>query len=141
MARKQKAGKGRNGEGESVTVYFDKNDPQERRAMEMAKLLASKHGRRKRAIVALLDAMYGYYQETGELMTSTAIQAAISPGNVGQFAALSLPVMQPAQRSKPEPLVRRDDTQFVTVTGGGKASASQSAANFVNSMSSMSFFD
>lgn len=70
--------KGRNGVGLSITVTFDKHDNLERKAQEMSCLLASKHGRRKNAIVALLAAMYDYYEQTGELMTATAIQNAIT---------------------------------------------------------------
>src|SRR5512134_515085 len=81
MTRDRMTTKRRNGVGESLTVYFDQNDPQERRALEMAKLLASKHGRRKQAIVALLDAMYSRYQETGELLSATAIQNAVMNAN------------------------------------------------------------
>ncbi|MEP6985545.1 MAG: hypothetical protein ABI970_08100 [Chloroflexota bacterium] len=48
MARKSKStkAKGRNGEGDSLTVFFDQSDPAERRALEAARLLAAKHGRR-----------------------------------------------------------------------------------------------
>jgi hypothetical protein len=82
MARKtRKAGKGRNGVGTTVTVYFDSADPREQRALQMAQLLASKQpGKRKDAIVALFDAMFDYYEQTGEMMTSGSITSALVSG-------------------------------------------------------------
>ena len=89
MARaiKAKRTKGVNGAGETVVVNFDMADPSERRALEAARLLASKHGRRKAAILALLEAIYSRYEATGELMTPTQIAAALN----GQ----SVPVARP----------------------------------------------
>ena len=89
MARttKAKRTKGANGAGDSVVVNFDLNDPSERRALEAARLLASKHGRRKQAILALLEAIYARYEITGELMTPAQIAAALS----GQVAAPQRP--------------------------------------------------
>src|ERR1700709_461524 len=79
MARstKAKAQKGRNGVGDSLTVYFDCSDPAERKALEAARLLATKHGRRKQAIIALLEAVYTTYEQTGELMSATEISSAL----------------------------------------------------------------
>jgi hypothetical protein len=79
MARKtQTARKGRNGVGTSVTVYFDSSDPREKRAMQMAQLLASKQpGKRKDAIVALFEAMFDFYEQTGEMMTPGTITSAL----------------------------------------------------------------
>jgi hypothetical protein len=162
MTRNRITTKRRNGVGESLTVYFDQNDPQERRALEMAKLLASKHGRRKQAIVALLDAMYTHYQETGELLSTTAIQNAIMNANMNggkagrtlnavvnpdqlELLSPSAPPIQAmqtrARRHRDEPPIQRDDTQLVKVSSGGKASAQETAQNFIQSMSGMSFFD
>jgi hypothetical protein len=142
-----------------LTVYFDQNDPQECRALEMAKLLATKHGRRKQAIVALLDAMYSHYQETGELLSATAIQNAVLNANgssryavPGLSAAANpadvevIPTTVPRQRpnavrQRGEPPIERDDTQLVSISSGGKASAEETAQNFINSMGGMSFFD
>jgi hypothetical protein len=158
----RKAGKRRNGEGEGISIHFDQNDPQEHRALEMAKLLANKHGRRKQAIVALLDAMYSHYQETGELLSATAIQNAVlnANRNGGRFgmaltaainpdafellpsSALPIQAMQTRTgRHREEPPIQRDDTQLVSVSNGGKASAQETAQNFIQSMSGMSFFD
>jgi hypothetical protein len=134
-----------------LTVYFDQNDPQESRALEMAKLLASKHGRRKQAIVALLDAMYSHYQETGELLSATAIQNAVMNASVNDgHAARGLDaaanpsgfeVVPSRVQQRGEPPIQRDDTQLVSVSSGGKASAEETAHNFINSMGGMSFFD
>src|SRR4051794_31522502 len=76
--KKRKAGKGRNGVGTSVTVYFDATDPREKRAMQMAQMLAGKQpGKRKDAIVALFEAMFDYYEQTGEMMTPGRITSAL----------------------------------------------------------------
>lgn len=86
-ATKAKRTKGVNGAGETVVVNFDMADPSERRALEAARLLASKHGRRKAAILALLEAIYTRYEATGELMTPTQIAAALN----GQAATVARP--------------------------------------------------
>jgi hypothetical protein len=65
--------KGKNGVGDSLTVYFDKTDPAERRALEAARLLALKHGRRKQLLVTLLEAVYLHYEQTGELISSAKL--------------------------------------------------------------------
>src|SRR5215216_5021009 len=82
---KVKAQKGRNGTGDSVTLYFDRSDPAERKALEAARLLAAKHGRRKQAIIALLEAVYNHYETTGELMSAGVISGALA----GQGGALA----------------------------------------------------
>ena len=69
------SGKGRNGVGDTVVVSFDLADPAERKALEAARLLATKHGRRKQAIVALLGAVYAHYEQTGELLSAADITA------------------------------------------------------------------
>jgi hypothetical protein len=76
MARKPR--KRCNGVGESITLKFDKSDPQEAAALAMSKLLATKHGRRKDMIVALLSTLYEVYQQTGELPTSVTARNALS---------------------------------------------------------------
>ena len=149
MAQRRMVSKRRNGAGDSVTVYFDQDDPQEQRALEMAKLLALKHGRRKQAIVALLDAMYSAYMETGELLTATAIQNAIRTAPAGSIPRLNaaqqwengLSALPSAAPRRTEPPVYAEDTQLVTVNKGGKASAEETTRNFLASMSGMSFFD
>jgi len=87
MARKQC--KGRNGVGLTVTVTFDHHDPYERKAQEMAQILARKHGRRKDAIVALLAAMYDYYTETGEMMSPGTIASAFNGGHYSRMGFTS----------------------------------------------------
>jgi hypothetical protein len=151
MANRRMVTKRRNGAGESVTVYFDQDDPQEWRALEMAKLLALKHGRRKQAIIALLDAMYSAYQETGELLTATAIQNAIraaQPTSAPRLAGAGqewgsdlVAYAPPAAARTTAPPVYREAAQPVSVTGGGKASAEETTRNFLASMGGMSFFD
>lgn len=75
---KAKRIKSANGVGDVVVVNFDVSDPNERRALEAARLLASKHGRRKAAILALLEAVLDRYEATGQVMTPTQIAAALS---------------------------------------------------------------
>ncbi|MEO8392865.1 MAG: hypothetical protein ABI700_07720 [Chloroflexota bacterium] len=94
-ATRAKTHKGVNGTGDSVTVYFDAADPAERKALEAARLLAVKHGRRKQAIVALLEAVYNYYEQTGELISASEISGALT-GRVGQI--LTIPVQSPPRR-------------------------------------------
>src|SRR5664279_5175847 len=79
-SRTRKQTKGRNGVGDSVTVFFDQSDPAERRALEAARLLATKHGRRKSAIIALLEAVYAHYEATGELLSASEISGALIGG-------------------------------------------------------------
>jgi hypothetical protein len=88
MARKR-ATTGRkapNGQGDSLNVLFDRSDPKQKRALDMARLLASVHGRRKDAIVALLDAMYSIYENTGELLYSEDIYLRLTQPNGGTSA-------------------------------------------------------
>jgi hypothetical protein len=85
MARKR-ATTGRkapNGQGDSLNVLFDRSDPKQKRALDMARLLASVHGRRKDAIVALLDAMYSIYENTGELLYAEDIYLRLTQPNGG----------------------------------------------------------
>ena len=145
MARstKAKTPKGRNGEGNSVTVYFDCSDPAERRALEAARLLATKHGRRKQAIIALLEAVYTCYNETGELMSASEISGAL----------LGQPRETPRQQTRPEftdPVSnernhkqRRYSPPVEITNSGGKASVETIAQNFLQSVSgfSVGFFE
>ena len=137
-----KAPKGRNGEGDSVTVYFDATDPAERKALEAARLLATKHGRRKQAIIALLEAVYTCYEQTGELMSASAISSAL--------LAQTGPVPRQQARHASSDTVPnerhtyRDNSPLVEITStGGKASAKTVAANFLQSVSGFAggFFD
>jgi len=154
MAKRKQ--KGANGVGQFVSLTFDTSDPQEAAALRAAQLLASKHGRRKQAVVAFLSALYEVYQETGVLLSpvqiANAVQRANTPNQhaalgftsaVGQYSAP--PDMPPDLRKLTAP--RADDTpQYVptelTVSKGKKASAEDVAANFLKSAGSMSgFFD
>ena len=157
MARKTKS-KRPNGAGDSVTVYFDKNDPQESRALEMAKLLAGKHGRRKQVVIAVLEAMYLHFERTGELLTSTAVANAITSTpagfSAGGYAYSSLSA--PAENAHSALLSGADipaterrkaltnNKPNVTVdAASGRATAQEIANNFLNSMKGLSsgFFD
>ena len=147
MARttKTKRAKGANGVGDSVVVNFDMSDPSERRALEAARLLAAKHGRRKQAILALLEAIYARYETTGELMTPAQIAAALS----GQ--------MTPAQRpplgfvaAKGQPITAPPTPAFSTSEAGepprvtldtGSAPATDWHQKFANAADAWGFFD
>ena len=100
----QKSVKGKNGVGDSVTVFFQSTDAGERRALEMAKLLAQKHGRRKAAIVALLDAMYQHYQISGEVLSSAEVYARLIAGS--QSAQPASASTEP-RRERPRSLPRK----------------------------------
>lgn len=144
MARQAKAKtqKGSNGTGDTLTVYFDRSDPAERKALEAARLLAAKHGRRKQAIIALLEAIYSHYEATGELLSASEISAGLSGGTV------LIPNANTAQRSgesnsQPKSPRKRQHTSRVEVTNSGKASTRKVADNFLASMKGLAtgFFD
>ena len=163
MATKTKKGrsKGPNGAGDQVVVNFDLTDPQERRALEAARLLAAKHGRRKQAIVAFLSAVYAYYEQTGELLSTQDIAGALMGQGtsarqlVGFTADAEMQGSRLSAGSAPMPNVqhvsareRRKQRQYnrsgVEVTAdGGKPSAQNVANNFLRSMEGMAngFFD
>lgn len=139
MARRQR--KRANGTGDSITIFFDKDDREESAALAMSKLLARRHGKRKAAIVAALAALYQVYEETGEIPSANEIAGALSalsggsrqPG-IGFVAAVG--------QSLPDvPSSSRRDPVGVQIVNGGKASAKQSARNFVSSAASMGFFE
>lgn len=137
---KAKARKGSNGTGDSVTLYFDINDPAERKALNAARLLATKHGRRKQAIVALLEAVYMHYELTGELMSASTISSALT----GQG---SVKEQQPVNMIRSVDLpkgIKAEGTQSKKIeVKADRAGAQNVAANFVNSMKGFAsgFFD
>jgi hypothetical protein len=149
--KKTKTGKGSNGTGSTVTLYFDVNDPAERKALNGARLLAAKHGRRKQAIVALLEAVYTCYEETGELMSASTISGAlmgqgIAPARQGVGSAAT--VMQthelPSDTITRSTGAKKQRGSHVEVTGiSGKANAETVAKNFLSSMKGLAsgFFD
>ncbi len=151
---KVKARKGSNGTGSTVTLYFDAADPAERKALAAARLLATKHGRRKQAIVALLEAVYTHYEATGELMSASAISSALigqgaSPGrdptgfamiNAGAEKALLSAASRPESRTQR----KRQRAGGVEITrSAAKGSSETVAKNFLNSMKGLAsgFFD
>lgn len=139
MARKPR--KRANGAGDSITVYFDKDDREESAALAMSKLLARRHGKRKAAIVAALAALYQVYEVTGEIPSASEISGALSalsgsgrqPG-IGFITAVGQPLQDVPSSSRREPV-------GVQIVNGSKASAKQSARNFVSSAASMGFFE
>ena len=155
-------GKRRNGKGESISVFFDDSDPTEAAALKMAQLLATKHGRRKSAIIAMLAAMQKHFEQTGELLNSTDIANAITgtatlnlqptgftPAVSNQRGLQPQPAQgytPPSASSDLTPEQRQsgrhyaDDTPGVVVTAGGKASAKTVADNFLKNIGS-AFFD
>ena len=125
--------KGANGTGEILTVNFDTSDPSERRALEAARLLAAKHGRRKQVVIALLEAVYSHYEQTGEVLTAPEISTFFA-GN-GRQLVIAAPTAPPAR-------IHSLDTgePRIVITDGGKASAQEVANNFLKNYSS-AFFD
>ena len=140
-----KTSKGINGTGDSVTVYFDPSDPAERKALEAARLLASKHGRRKQAIVALLEAVYNVYEASGELLSATEISAALlGQGSTVPPQQSRLVSTDITSDKRGTQLKHGDGSPLVEITGStGKASAEMVGANFLKSVSGLSggFFD
>jgi hypothetical protein len=134
--------KGNNGTGETLTILFDSSDPQEARALEMAKLLAEKHGRRKATIVALLDTMYQHYQATGELLSATDIARAVGNGkSATSFTpavgfAMPAPSAQSLAAPVPEVVPPRGGVTILNDGPTGKMSGSQVAKNFLSNASS-----
>jgi len=142
MARpmKKKPSKGVNGVGVLVVVNFDENDPAERRALQAAQLLASKHGRRKQAILALFEAVFARYEATGEVMTPLQIAVALSTIQpaaqrpaMGFTPAIGRQIAPPAMPDR-----GTSDTKFeslITVEQvSNKVSAQEFANNFLGSM-------
>jgi hypothetical protein len=122
--------KGSNGTGDSLTVYFDCSDPAERKALEAARLLAAKHGRRKQAIIALLEAIYNRYEASGELISASEISSALL-------------VRAPVQSSAGHEISPRFSSPTesgVVLTDGARTSAQEIANNFLRNVGS-AFFD
>jgi hypothetical protein len=159
-SRTRKQTKGRNGVGDSVTVFFDQSDPAERRALEAARLLAAKHGRRKSAIIALLEAVYAHYEQTGELMSSAEITGALvgrvgvannsvgfapslTQANDSRFNAEKLPHLREATNRSVKRKGQRKHTGGIEITTDSKVSAQKVADNFLSSMKGLAsgFFD
>jgi len=134
---KAKQRKGANGTGASLTVYFDISDPAERKALEAARLLAAKHGRRKQAIIALLEAVYNQYEATGDLLSSAEITAALigstAPGRPAMGFTSVVATGHGLQLSTEG--IPQQRSGGVEVSDGSKISAQEVANNFLRSMS------
>jgi hypothetical protein len=145
-----KSAKGRNGVGDSVTVYFDPIDPAERKALEAARLLAAKHGRRKQAIVALLEAIYNHYEATGQLMSASDISGALAGTPIPMHETLgtstgfsSKSISSPRSASAPKRKAQRRQSGSIEVSHTGASNTETIAANFLRSVSGIAsgFFD
>lgn len=142
MAKKKR--KGANGVGEYVSINFDISDPQEAAALAAAQLLASKHGRRKAALVAFLAAVYEVYQDTGKLLSPVEIANAIE-GNSAPRAMGFTPAVAASRQLDTPPARRRsaaseaDTAPTITVSKAAKATSAQVAANFASGLGG--FFD
>ena len=147
MARK--AQKRCNGSGESLTVFFDKSDPQQLAALSMSQMLGSKHGLRKEVIVALLSALYERYESTGEVLTPIAVTNAIMDGFALSTPAKIFTSAQSASsltssgRAKERQKARSTGGVAVVKEGRGKTTSQAVAKNFMNSMKGLAtgFFD
>jgi hypothetical protein len=146
----RKNAKRKNGQGCSITVNFNQNDPQEAAALAMSQRLAGlKKGKRKDFIIAVLAAAERIYQDTGQLLDTYEITSALlerTPTNtrapVGFPAATGQIVASDASAEQ-----RRSGRQYADntpgvkiVASGGKASARTVADNFLRSFSGQ-FFD
>jgi len=117
------AAKGQNGTGDRILIRFDDpNDATDMRALAGAQILAQKHGRRRQAIVAMLEAIYIRYEATGELLSASQISAALT-GVGGGAPALPAP--------RPAPAIQRNN--LIQLTAGKSASKEEIAANFIAS--------
>ena len=146
----QKPQKRCNGLGESLTVFFDKSDPQQQAALSMSQMLGSKHGLRKEVIVALLAALYERYELTGELLTPIAVTNAIMDGFAISTPAKAFTIMQPTSSFSSVERTDLERRSSASATGGvivseskGKTSSQEVAKNFLNSMKDLAsgFFD
>ncbi|MEO8394345.1 MAG: hypothetical protein ABI700_15240 [Chloroflexota bacterium] len=155
--------KGQNGVGDSITMFFDVSDPSERRALEASRLLAAKHGRRKAALVAMLDAIYQIYQVTGELPSPAALGLALmgqgsAPGRapVGFTQAIAnehgltlnaadvpMPTAQDVPTSKRRAGRRYSGAEVEVTTSVSKDGNDTLTSNFMKSMKGIAsgFFD
>jgi hypothetical protein len=157
MAKRKQ--KGVNGVGQFVSLTFDISDPQEAAALAAAQLLASKHGRRKQAVVAFLSALYEVYETTGKLLSPVEIANAVQgagpnstrfmnftppPANLQQTSETVQKMLEKERYSTPKRTprsARNDDEPAVVVTAAKKASAATIAANMTASFGKMGFFD
>jgi hypothetical protein len=149
MARKQTSRqtttKRSNGEGETLTIAFDVDDRTERRAMQMSKMLAAKHGRRKQFIVAVLASLYDVFEETGELPEAHHIAALLSGVTSAPAASMTRGYSasvteQPAVTNAPSRKATSSKTPRVTVSKeAAKTSADTIAKNFL--ATNASFWD
>ena len=147
MARKVQ--KRCNGSGESLTVFFDKSDPQQQDALSMSQMLGSKHGLRKAVIVALLAALYERYESTGDVLTPIAVTNAIMDGFAISTPAKMFTTAQPT--GSHTGVERRADERpklgsrggVVVKEGRAKTTSEEIAKNFLNSMKGLAsgFFD
>ncbi|MEO8394201.1 MAG: hypothetical protein ABI700_14520 [Chloroflexota bacterium] len=145
MARTSKStkAKGRNGEGDSLTVFFDQSDPAERRALEAARLLAAKHGRRKQVIVTLLESIYAYYEQTGDLLSATEIANALREGALPNFRPAPAVTAARPEATAPQPSIARAQAKkprqpaetFIAVTQKQAIGKKGVTANFLSGIS------
>ena len=72
--------KSMNGEGfsNSITISFDRTDPDEARAMDYARHIARPHGRRKKLMVLLLNMLADIEEATGRPLTAEGLGGRLS---------------------------------------------------------------
>lgn len=127
--------KGSNGSSDSIVIHFDPEDPAEARALEMSKLLALKHGRRRATIVAALEAMHVLYERNGRVLTPIEVASAIlgqpSPALTVAAAAAAAPRLRPEPPPDPPAPTSRAGKTLV------QRQAEESAANYLKGMASL----
>jgi hypothetical protein len=139
--RNKSTSKRANGEGETITITFDLHDKTERRAMQMSKMLAAKHGRRKQFFVAVLASLYDAFEATGELPEVHHVAAMLSGATSAPTASMtrgySASVTEQSDVTKaPARKATSSKTPSVTVSKeAAKTSADTIAKNFLSSNS------
>lgn len=108
MARRRQ--KSMNGEGfsNSITISFDRTDPDEARAMDYARHIARPHGRRKKLMVLLLNMLADIEEATGRPLTAEGLGGKLSamlflgesPRNIPQEFVEQVPRVQVSTAKK-----------------------------------------
>lgn len=142
-----------NGEGDSITITFDIHDRTERRALQMSKLLASKHGRRKEVLISMLATMYDVFEQSGEILDARQIAALLS-GTGGAPAQANIGFTQAVARAHglptasaqggltglPQAEPRGRQAVAIEITSAAKTSAETIGNNF-RASAGAAFFD
>ncbi|PJF28445.1 MAG: hypothetical protein CUN53_00245 [Phototrophicales bacterium] len=127
--------KGSNGSSDSIVIHFDPDDPTEARALEMSKLLALKHGRRRATIVAALEAMHVLHERSGRVLTPIEVASAILGQPTPTITVAAAAAAAPRRKIEAKP------DEAAAPSRAGKTlvqrQAEESAANYLKGMASL----